>query len=288
MTMTFERRKNLKALFWTAGVHLLLLCLFLLFKYTLPAQYPVEEMGMEVNLGTTDDGRGTDQPEIAEDPAALQEAASVAVASPEERKSETAPFTTSDDPDAPAVETKPKNNSRQRHEVAKAETVRNRKIKTPEVTSTRTVQQPKQTARYVYPGSAGKGGNAALDNKPGGNEGIGSGDGDMGVPGGTPGASSYTGTPGGGGTSIGHSLSGRSIVSRPDPRAEFKEGGKVVIRVTVNREGRITDSRVVSAANATIRALALKKLQSVRFNQSSTAPAEQFGNITFDFKATRK
>jgi TonB family protein len=110
----------------------------------------------------------------------------------------------------------------------------------------------------------------------------------MGVPGGTPGASNYTGVPGGGGTSIGHSISGRNIVSRPDPKAEFREGGKVVIRVTVNRDGAIIDSRIVSAANATIRALALKKLQSVRFNKSPTAPAEQFGNITFNFKATRK
>jgi hypothetical protein len=62
----------------------------------------------------------------------------------------------------------------------------------------------------------------------------------------------------------------------------------VVIRVTVNRDGVIVDSRIVSAANATIRALASKKLQSVRFNKSPTAPAEQFGNITFEFKATRK
>jgi outer membrane biosynthesis protein TonB len=283
--MTFEQQKNTKALIWTVAVHALLLLVFLLSKYTLPAQAPVEDLGLEVNLGTSENGFGTDQPEDPEDPAAAN--ASVAVNASSSSSSNDREVHTSDDADAPAVHVN-------RTTPDKKPTPRpvtptpNRRVNTNNTNTVAKTNTPAQSPRYVYPGATGKGGNSAQNNHPGGNEGIGQGNGDMGVPGGTPGASNYAGVPGGGGTSIGHSISGRNIVSRPDPKAEFREGGKVVIRVTVNRDGAITDSRIVSAANATIRALALKKLQSVRFNKSTTAPAEQFGNITFNFKATRK
>lgn len=283
--MTFEQQKNTKALIWTVAVHALLLVMFLLLKYTMPVVEASQDMGLEVNLGTTEDGFGTDQPEDPEDPAAAN--AAVAVNASSSSSSNDREVHTSDDADAPAVHVN-------RVTPNKKPTPRpvtptpNRRANTNNANTVVRTNTPAQSPRYVYPGATGKGGNSAQNNRPGGNEGIGQGNGDMGVPGGTPGASNYTGVPGGGGTSIGHSISGRSLVSRPDPKAEFREGGKVVIRVTVNRDGAITDSRIVSAANATIRALALKKLQSVRFNKSPSAPAEQFGNITFNFKATRK
>ncbi len=283
--MTFEQQKNTKALVWTIGIHVLLLLTFLLVKYTLPVVPPVEDLGMEVNLGTSEDGFGNDQPEIPEDPAAA--VASVPASSAASNDNTEREVHTSEDKDAPAVNinrnvTKRKNNPQP---VTQSTTNRNNRTSS---NSTARTNTPPQSPKYVYPGASGKGGNSAQGNRPGGNEGIGKGDGDMGVPGGTPGASNYTGTPGGGGTSIGHSITGRQLVDRPDPSAEFREGGKVVIRVTVNRDGVITDSRVLSAANATIRALALKKLQGVRFNKAPSAPAEQFGNITFNFRATRK
>lgn len=286
--MTFEQQKNVKAIAWTTGVHLLLILSFLLIKYTLPEVQAAPEMGIEVNLGTSDNGSGNDQPEIPEDPAAADAtAAAHQAASADNDQPE---VHTSEDNDAPAVVPAHKTPKQKKVAVQPAPA-------TQPVKNKNTIQQANsnkavaaaQKPRYVYPGANGKGGNSAAGNRPGGNEGIGQGEGDMGVPGGTPGAANYKGTPGNGngGTSIGHSISGRNIVSRPDPSAEFREGGRVVIRVTVNKEGQITDSRVVSAANATIRALALKKLASVRFNKSATAPAEQFGNITFEFRATR-
>ncbi|MFT4062773.1 MAG: hypothetical protein QM642_10510 [Edaphocola sp.] len=285
--MKFEQKKNTKAIGWTVGVHALLLLALLLFKYKVPAQPASEDLGMEVNLGTGDNGFGTDQTEDPESPAAeaSHEATANAAAQPEEAHD----VHTADNEDAPAVPirkqpkptTVPKKVTQQQVAKKPAKTTNDAPTK-------HTAAQPaQQRPRYVYPGSTGKGGNSAQGSVAGGSEGTGTGNGDMGVPGGTPGAANYQGTPGGGGTSMGHNISGRTLVNRPDPKAEFREGGKVVIRVTVNREGHITDSRVVSAGNATIRALALKKLAGVKFNASPNAPAEQFGNITFNFKATR-
>ncbi|KAA5537022.1 hypothetical protein F0919_04945 [Taibaiella lutea] len=284
--MNFEQKKNTKAAAWTIGIHTVLLLIFILCKYTMPAEAKVEDMGMEVNLGTSDNGSGTDQPEAMDDPAAANAATATnaAAASASNDKE----INTTEDNDAPSVNiTHPKPVNKPNTQPVNNTT--NRKPSVSNNNSSAATTAPAQSPRYVYPGATGKGGNSAQQNTPGTSEGIGTGNGDMGVPGGTPGASNYTGTPGaGGGSSMRVSIAGRSLVNRPDPKAEFKEGGQVVIHVTVNRDGVITDSRVVRAANATIRALALKKLSGVKFNKSANAPAEQFGDITFDFRATRK
>lgn len=266
--MTFEKRKDIKAISITAGVHILLLLFFLLFRYTMPAQEPVEEMGMEVNLGTSDNGFGDDQPEDMDDPAANM--IPVNLASPEDLSDISDKIAVSSDENASGVvlkKDKPKTQVRDN---------RSRPNTAP----------PSQTAspqaKYVYTNSSGKGGNSAQQNRAGGNEGIGDGDGDMGVPGGTPGASNYSGIPGSG--NINHSLNNRRIISYPEKEAVFKNGGKVVFRITVNQQGVITESSVRFAANKEIQRLAIQKLKSVKFNAAPNARPDEYGELTFEFK----
>ena len=63
MQEQFESKKNLKAGGYTVGIIVLMLVMFLFIKWTLPPlpTLPVEE-GIEVNLGSSDEGLGTDQP----------------------------------------------------------------------------------------------------------------------------------------------------------------------------------------------------------------------------------
>jgi hypothetical protein len=70
MADTFESKKNLKATGYTAAL-LGLLFVVLLYSWTLPVEAPppVEE-GIEVNLGNSDKGMGTDQPYLPGKPAA--------------------------------------------------------------------------------------------------------------------------------------------------------------------------------------------------------------------------
>ena len=230
---------------------------------------------MEVNLGTSDNGSGNDQPMNVEDPAPSR-ASAVYKASNAERSS-TKEIQTADDNDAPAINSRP---SRRSSAVA-TQNDRNRR---PDNTQARAANATApQRPRYVYQGGTGRGGNSATANNPGGNEGNTTGPGDRGVPGGTPGAANYTGTPGSG-NGISHTLNRRSIVAFPPPEADFREGGKVVIRITVNRNGTIVNRQVVSASNAELRGIALRKLDKVKFNKSNEAPEEQFGNIIFVFK----
>lgn len=279
---------NIKATAWTVGVHVLLLLLFFFVKYNTVTEVPVQELGMEVNLGTDADGSGTDQPMVMEDPAPDNRQPEAAVVPPVQTATNTPhEVLKTEEPDAPVINTKPEQPKKpqQRPVVAEVKPVPKKQNKP---TTTLPVQpQPKpqmQQPRYVYNGGTGRGGNSAAVNKPGTGEGNTQGNGDRGVPGGTPGASNYTGTLGRGTGGISYNLAGRNIVAYPPPDADFKEGGKVVIRITVNKEGAIVNKQVKSAGNAEIRAIALRKADKIKFNKSDNAPEEQFGDVTFVFK----
>ncbi len=276
---------NYKALSWTIGAHAILLLIFLFWKFSTPAAAaPVAEMGMEVNLGTSADGSGTDQPMDMEDPAP-EAAANNARATTSDANAEKEVEQT-DDADAPEVAP-----VKATPTPARTDRPNNRPV-TRTNTPVAAQQQPKPTPaaqpqrpKFVYQGSTGKGGNGAASNSPGGSEGNTTGDGDRGVPHGTPGAPNYTGNPGRGTGGISYSLDGRNIVAYPPKEAEFREGGRVVVRITVNKEGAIVSKNIKTSTNAELSAIALRKLSQVKFNRSDDAPAEQFGNITFVFKA---
>jgi outer membrane biosynthesis protein TonB len=269
--MTFEQQKNTKALSITVAVHLLLLLVFIFARYSMPAQPPPEPWGMEVNLGTSDNALGTDQPELKDDPAAPENTIALHAANIP-HKTNLKDIQTTDNANAPAVDIK---------------TEKQPKEKTPTIAHEANHKKVtvKEKPKYIFSGSSGKGGNAAQVNKAGGNEGIGTGDGDMGTIGGIPGAPNYKGTPGNGNMSW--SLN-RVLVEKPDPKAVYQKGGKVVVNVTVNREGIITHYQIIQAAYPELRTLVEEKIKKVKFNKAPNARPEEFGTITFDFSGTGK
>lgn len=268
---------NPKAIGWTVGIHLLILLVFFFMSYKVPATQPVIEMGMEVNIGSAADGYGTLQPMVAGEPAPSEAAVTTSSNTPNSSLPEN--ILESDDATAPVVN-QINNSNRTNRNDNRTRTNNNNNNRNSNNTANNS-NTPQQKARYVYDGGQGTGGNGSPVDADGSSEGNTSGNGDRGVPGGTPGAKNYEGTPGSG---ISHTLGGRSIVAFPDRDAEFKEGGKVVVHVTVNKQGIITNSRIKSASNAGLRSIALKKVNKIRFNKSENVPEEQFGEITFVFK----
>jgi len=252
---------NNKALAWTIGIHALLLLIFFLLNYTIPASQTADVGGgLEVNLGTSDNGSGTDQPMSKNDPSEYK--ATVVYKSVAVKSSVPENIVRSTEADAPVINNTSKKNG---HEDA----------------TEKGKSQP--SPRYTYQGETGKGGNSAQQDMPGKGEGNTTGPGDRGVPGGTPGAENYTGTPGNGTGGIGHTLSGRHI--SPDKfEAEFHEGGKVVIHVTVDRNGNIVSKRVKTSSSPTLTRIALDKLASARFSKSDGPEPQQFGDVTIIFK----
>lgn len=266
-----------KPLIVTVAVHAILLLLLFLWRFSVPqpaVQYP--EMGMEVNLGTSTDGMGDDQPMNVEDPA--PHSAATAHAAQAHEPDESPEIVRSTREDAPSVAM-----TRPGRRPARETQPQERRAAQQRATGT-TSPAPQPQARYVYPGATGTGGNGAQTNVSGTGEGISGKPGDQGVPRGTPGATNYSGVPGSGTGGMTHSLDGRNIVAFPPKEAAFREGGKVVIRVTVNREGMIVSRSVKKSTNTELNPIALRKLQQVRFNKSMSAPAEQFGDITFVFR----
>ena len=258
---------NNKALAWTIGVHALLFLLFFFLRYTITNPPPVvtDGGGLEVNLGTSDNGSGHDQPMSMKAPAPYQ-ATVVFKAAATNNNSLPKEIVQSTQADAPEVD-----NTRHKKTIA------------PSVETKPTPKPPQEKPKYTYAGATGPGGNSAAQNMPGKGEGITHGPGDQGVPGGTPGATNYSGIPGNGTGGIGHTLSGRTI--SPDKfEAEFHEGGKVVIHVTVDRNGSIVNKFVKSSSNPQLTKLALDKLNNAHFSKSDGPEPQQFGDVTIIFK----
>jgi hypothetical protein len=256
---------NKKALAWTIGVHALLLLIFFYWRYTVVPPAPPVDLGggLEVNLGTSDNGSGHDQPMSVKAPAPYQ--ATVVFKSVAAHSSVPKNILQSTEADAPAVNSNNKKSGK---------------------ATTNETGQAQEKPKYTYAGDNGPGGNSASQDKPGTNEGNGTGPGDKGVPSGTPGAANYSGIPGNGTGGIGHNLSGRSI--SPDRfEAEFNEGGKVVIHVTVDRNGEIVSKFVKSSSNAQLTKLAMEKLNNAHFSKSDGPEPQQFGDVTIFF-TTRK
>lgn len=256
---------NIKALTWTIGIHAVLLLLFFLWRYTVPVLTAEVGNGLEVNLGSSENGSGDDQPMSKDDPASYS--ASVVYKNAELKSPVPQEMMHSDAADAPVVNDPGK-----------------KEIKGH--TGTKPDIAPPPVPKSVYGGdNNGKGGNGAKDNKPGSNEGKTTGPGDAGVNGGTPGAANYSGVPGsGGGGGTYHTLTGRDITPKK-LEAEFREGGKVVISVTVDRDGNIVSKFVKSSSNPELTKIALDKINKARFSKSNSSAPQQFGDVTIVFKA---
>jgi outer membrane biosynthesis protein TonB len=178
MQENFESKKNAQAGGYTALVCGLLLIIFFFVRWSLPAlpEPPVEE-GIEVNLGSSDAGFGTDQPFEPGPPAPAEQQAYTPPA-PTPVQEEPAKETPDDnEPDAPEIKkptiTKPEATKTPEKEVVKSKPVK-KPVEAPPATP---VNKPKAVFKGVN--GTGTGGNEADTYKKGGNQGIAGGKGDQ-------------------------------------------------------------------------------------------------------------
>jgi len=121
-------------------------------------------------------------------------------------------------------------------------------------------------------------------------QGITYGPGNQGSQDGTPGANQY-GLGGGSGNGTGNgtsfSLAGRSRISLPKPNFPGNESGTVVVEVTVNKFGKVTEAmpgvKGTNTPNTELYEAAKKAAMSASFNSDPKAPAFQKGTITYHF-----
>jgi outer membrane biosynthesis protein TonB len=117
-------------------------------------------------------------------------------------------------------------------------------------------------------------------------QGVTFGAGNQGSPQGTANAEKYG--PGGGvGNGVSFSLDGRSAQSLPQPNYPGNEEGKVVVRVTVDKNGVVTKAEPGVTGSDTIIPELLSAAKNAalkaKFNVDDNAPAFQTGTITYRF-----
>lgn len=232
-------------------VYMLLLISTIFIPYVFTPPEPVRELGVLVDFGIGDTGWGDE--DLA--PAIIGRAARAAAQTAAERGGD---VFTADDPESEAVVRQADPNARPSdRDVVETEPAR------------------EVNRRALFPGMT-EGSTATSQGEAGG-------EGNQGVPGGSPGGVQGAG---GGTGSSGFSLAGRSLVgSLPRPAYDSNDEGRVVIRITVDRSGRVINAIYEQAGSTTntralvdaARAAALK----ARFSDSDSDI--QTGTITYIF-----
>jgi TonB family protein len=90
------------------------------------------------------------------------------------------------------------------------------------------------------------------------------------------------------GEGVNYSLSGRSALSLPQPEYPKQKSGKVIVRVTVDRNGNVLTAEGGQQGSTTLDNdlinAAEKAAKLAKFDVSPNAPASQTGTITYIFK----
>lgn len=280
MSAAFERQKNIQASAITAAIAAILLFIFIWVKLTIPQEEkpPTDEV-MEVNLGSGDQGMGTDQPLLPGDPAPAQqtsytppqpvqsrEEAVKDVADDNEKSNEAPPVIKPaiSKPDAPRIN-------------AESKTVTTKNTH-PQPVITQAPPRPKAVLGRTIGGN-GNGGNGADSYKPGGNEGIAGGNGDQGRPGGDPNGKNYTGAP---------RNFGVRVLSIPNQAFEddFNQNAKIAMDIVVNDDGKVVSATYqpkgsTGTATDKMKDIARRRAFELKF---PTAEGGQRGTVIFNFK----
>ncbi len=120
-----------------------------------------------------------------------------------------------------------------------------------------------------------------------GSEGITEGEGNQGSITGSPDSDNYADGLSTGGGGINFSLAGRNPVSIPKPEYNTQVSGTIVVRIKVNRDGKVTSAepgyKGTNILDENLLEAARKAALKARFNSKSDAAYTQTGTITYHF-----
>ncbi len=288
MTDNFESKKNVQAGTYTIIVCAALLIIFLFVRWSLPLPpVPPADEGIEVNLGSSDQGLGDDQPFEPGQPApANQPVYTPPAAAPTPPDNVKEPETDDKDADAPPIK-KPEVTKPKATKLPEKEVVKNKPVAKPKPVENPVPPLPKPKAQMKGLSGTGTGGNDADSYKKGGNQGIAGGHGDQGRPGGDPNSGNYTGNGGRGnsGVTISRGLQGRRFTSLPSFTDDFNENAKVAVDIRVDESGKVVSAeyqpRGSTTSDASMKAIAIRKAMQIKFNSGGD---ESVGTLIFNFK----
>ena len=283
--LTKERKQGL---IFSALTHLLLAILIIFVTFRVKIPEPVEE-GLLVNFGFDETGEGLFEPapepvspppppesagEQGGEEALLTQDFEEAV---EVEKKEPSPEEIRKQAEARAAEMRRQLEAEAERKRIEQEEAEKRKKEEEQ----RRIDQQNARARGAFS-------NAGNVGTSGQSQGVAGGQGNQGVQSGTPDAPNY-GPGGGQGTEgISFDLGGRKAQSLIKPPYDLQKEGVVVVAITVDRSGRVTDATPGIKGSTTLEGdllkLAKEAALKTRFESSNDAPIIQKGTITYVFR----
>jgi len=264
--------KNKKGILGTIAFHLFLIALFVFFGFHTPLPLPEEE-GILINFGTEEDGFGFIEPSSTQTFQENEQIIENQETQFEESASEevTEKIIAQDFEEAPAVEKKI---------TEKKQVDNDKKQKTEEEQKTPVEKQREVNKRALYKG-------ISTSNNSTQSEGVTTGQGNQGSITGSVESSDHTGGTGLGTKGISFSLRGRNFLKLPKPEYLFQVEGKVVVEVTVDRNGNVTQAEPGVKGSTTLDEnllnAAKKAALNSKFDKNPDAPSFQKGTITYIF-----
>ena len=266
--------RSKRGLAGTIVFHTGLLAFVILFGFATPLPLPEEE-GIVINFGTDDFGAGDEEPMYSEIPEESTPPPQEAV-TPSESTEE---IISQDFEEAPVVAEKPQEKpqaEKQEEVIAPKEEV---KPVVEEQAPPPEPEPPKVNENALYKGRK--------DTDATGSEGVTQGDGNQGSITGSPDSDNYADGLSTGGGGINFSLAGRNPESLPKPEYNAQVSGTIVVRIRVNRDGKVISAepgyKGTNILDESLLEAARKAALKARFNSKSDAAYTQAGTITYRF-----
>jgi membrane protein involved in colicin uptake len=285
---------------FTLTTILLSVLLLLLFYIGLTYMDPPIENGITVNFGAMEFGMGEEQPikKIKSQPAEPVEEQEEEVveekpaAQPEEVAEEdltekaTEKVLTQEDEESIRIKQQ-EAARREAEEAAKKAKAKAEQLAREQKAAEEKAQREKEEAKRRKVDDL-IGGINKSDGEVQGGEGDDNRPGDKGQPDGDPYATSYYGSPGSGSGTGGYGLSGRSLVSKGKVQQDCNEEGRVVVKITVDRNGKVIDATPGVKGTTNNDPCLLEPARKTAFlhkwNLDSKAPSQQIGFVVVNFK----
>jgi colicin import membrane protein len=282
-----ERGKGIAG---TAIIHIGIFLLLVFVAFSVPPA-PQSEEGIMVNFGTGETGLGDIEPS----PPSVPQVTSPPAASQANSKAQEDPLLSQNTEEAPAVKkvdpavVKKKRELTEAEKKIKEQKEAERKIKAQEDAEKKRIEAEQQRQTDIMNRTK----NALANSKNAGtnstSEGIAGGTGNQGDPNGSinskvRGTGSGTGDKGNG---ISYNLQGRGFQTLPSPKYDYQGEGRVVVEVSVDRQGNVTQAIPGIKGSTTLDeyllGVAKDAALKAHFEVKSDAPAIQKGTITYNF-----
>lgn len=267
-------KKHKKGIIGTVIFHAIIVTIFILFGYSTPLPLPGEE-GILINFGDDDQGIGQVEPKVSESVQQesvqeSQESVEESTPSPTDEGSVTQDFE-----EAPAV--KEQGKKEETEEVKKDTEPETKEEKTEE----KKEEEQKVNEQALFPGRE-------RESEESKSEGETEGQGNQGSQTGSPESDNYSDLNSSGNEGINYSLDGRNPESLPKPEYNYQIEGKVVVEITVDKYGNVTDANPGVKGSTTLEESLLnaarKAALKAKFDRKPDAPAYQKGTITYYFR----